>query len=99
MPSPITYTFTSELWLSPGKGGWWFVSLPVGMSEEIRSTMQRLEGGWGRLHVSAQVGDTTWRTAIWYDTKRRTYLLPIKADVRRQEGLGSGQLIHVKLWN
>ena len=98
MSGPITYTFASELWLSPGKGGWWFVSLPIGMSEEIRSTMQRLEGGWGRLHVSAQVGDTTWSTAIWYDTKRRTYLLPIKTHVRKQQGLEGGQHVHVKLW-
>jgi hypothetical protein len=97
MSGPITYTFASELWLSPGKGGWWFASLPIGMSEEIRSTMQRLEGGWGRLHVSVQVGDTTWSTAIWYDTKRRTYLLPIKTHVRKQQGLESGQLVHVKL--
>jgi hypothetical protein len=97
MSGPITYTFASELWLSPSKGGWWFASLPIGMSEEIRSTMQRLKGGWGRLHVSAQVGDTTWSTAIWYDTKRRTYLLPIKTYVRKQQGLEGGQHVHVKL--
>ena len=92
------YAFTSELWLSPGKGGWWFVSLPAEMSEEIRSTMQHLEGGWGRLHVSVQVGDTAWRTAIWYDTKRGTYLLPIKAHVRKQQGLENGQYVHVVFW-
>jgi hypothetical protein len=86
MSGPITYTFASEL----GKGGWWFVSLPVGMSAEIRSTMQRLEGGWGRLHVSVHVGDTTWSAAIWHDTKRKTYLLPIKAETRVQEGLEGG---------
>ena len=98
MNVPVMYAFTSELWLSPGKGGWWFVSLPAEMSEEIRSTMQHLEGGWGRLHVSVQVGDTAWRTAIWYDTKRGTYLLPIKAHVRKQQGLENGQYVHVVFW-
>lgn len=98
MTSPIAYNFTAELWLSPGNGGWWFVSLPAEMSEEIRSAMQHLEGGWGRLHVSAQVGDTAWRTAIWYDTKRGTYLLPIKAHVRKQQGIESGQLVHIVFW-
>lgn len=98
MTNPIAYNFTAELWLSHGKGGWWFVSLPAEMSEEIRSAMQHLEGGWGRLHVSAQVGDTAWRTAIWYDTKRVTYLLPIKAHVRKQQGLESGQYVHVMFW-
>lgn len=98
MNVPVMYAFTSGLWLSPGKGGWWFVSLPAEMSEEIRSTMQHLEGGWGRLHVSVQVGDTAWRTAIWYDTKRGTYLLPIKAHVRKQQGLENGQYVHVVFW-
>ena len=98
MTGPIAYDFTAELWLSPGKGAWWFVSVPTQMSEEIRSTMQHLEGGWGRLHVSAQVGATTWRTAIWFDTKRGTYLLPIKAHVRKQQGLENGQYVYVMFW-
>ena len=98
MSIPISYHFSAKLWLYPGKAGWWFVSLPTWLSEEIRSTMQHLEGGWGRLHVSAQVGDTTWRTAIWYDTKRVTYLLPIKAHVRKQQGLEIGQCVHVMFW-
>ncbi len=98
MATPIAYDFTAELWLSTGKGGWWFVSLPAEMSEEIRSTMQRLEGGWGRLHVTSRVGATTWDTAIWFDTKRGTYLLPIKTDIRKLEGLEKGQLVHVTFW-
>ena len=98
MPPTIPYTFSAELWQYPGKGGWWFVSLPSSMSQEIRGTMQRLEGGWGRLGVAARIGRTQWETAIWFDTKRGTYLLPVKAAVRATEHLAIGAVLHVTIW-
>lgn len=54
---------------------------------EIRSMLGWQEEGWGRLKVRARVGQTSWDTAMWYDTKAQTYLLPLKASVRKAEGL------------
>jgi Domain of unknown function (DUF1905) len=36
------------------------------------------------------VGGTTWRTSLFPDGKRQTYLLPMKAAVRMAEGLRDG---------
>lgn len=35
------------------------------------------------------------KTAIWFDTKKNTYLLPIKADIRNKEGIDEGDEVVV----
>ena len=35
--------------------------------------------------VRATLGGTSWQTKLFGDTKRDSYLLPLKADVRRRE--------------
>ena len=35
--------------------------------------------------MTAKTGNTQWETAIWFDTKLDTYLLPLKAEIRKKE--------------
>lgn len=35
------------------------------------------------MKATAKKGNTKWQTAIWFDTKQDTYLLPLKAIVRK----------------
>ena len=42
-------------------------------------------------------GGTRWKTAIFLDTKRGTYLLPIKAEVRRREQIQAGMVVEVSI--
>ena len=98
MTRGIQYTFTASLWRYPGKGGWCFVSLPHNLTSEIRSTMQHLEEGWGRLHVRALIGTTIWHTAIWFDTRYNTYLLPVKKEIRLKESLSLDTVVNVTIW-
>lgn len=37
------------------------------------------------------------RSAIWFDTKRNTYLLPLKADIRNKAGIDEGDEVSVEL--
>ncbi len=82
-----TYTFRARVWQHDGPNGWFFVSLPVTMSEEIRKNLGGNEEGWGRMKARASIGKSAWDTAIWFDTKHRSYLLPLKAEVRKKEAL------------
>ncbi len=91
----ITYTFTAKIWEHAPTGGWHFVSLPVDMSKEIRSHLQHEEEGWGRLKAIAIVGTTEWQTAIWFDTKKNAYLLPIKSQIRKKEKLFADSIVQV----
>lgn len=36
------------------------------------------------MKVNAKIGDIEWRTAIWFDTKHDTYLLPLNASIRKK---------------
>ena len=77
--------------------GWTFVSLPKELSIEIRDNFKHLEEGWGRMKVTANLGDSEWQTAIWFDTKQGAYLLPLKAKIRKQEKIISGEEVKIIL--
>ncbi len=78
--------------------GWTFVSLPKEMSIEIRDNFKWLEEGWGRMKVTAKVGSSEWQTAIWFDTKQDTYLLPLKAKIRKKENIVIDKDMKIMIW-
>jgi len=94
----IEYQFDSVLWKYPGKGGWHFVALPKELSKEIRNTLKSEEQGWGRLSALAKIGNSEWKTAVWYDTKLNTYLLPLKKEVRKKEFIQIDKQLKIILW-
>jgi hypothetical protein len=89
------YQFSSKLWRYPAPGGWHFISLPQKISKEIRSAFKSEEEGWGRLKATARIGNSEWNAAIWFDTKMNTYLLPIKAEIRKKEALTIDKMVKV----
>jgi hypothetical protein len=90
------YEFTAELWLYTGEAAWHFISLPAEISDDIRA---RTEGAlaFGSTKVEARIGETTWSTSAFFDRKRDCFLLPVKAEVRRREGLDEGEQVTVHL--
>lgn len=39
----------------------------------------------------------TWSTSVFPSNEAQTYVLPVKKDVRRREGLDDGDVIRVRL--
>lgn len=97
MNHPIQFEFQALMWQHAGSGGWHFIALPEDIAHEIRNTLKWQEEGWGRLKCVAQIGQTEWRTAIWFDTKHNTYLLPIKAEVRKQARLIKDSMVNLTI--
>jgi hypothetical protein len=91
------FKFQARLWKNIGSGGWHFLSLPKTVAKKIRQQYLAEEEGWGRLKVRAQIGNTDWKTSIWYDTKHKTYLLPINQKVRKKEKVNIDDSIKVIL--
>jgi len=96
----MKYAFTASAYQcssSDEMGGWTFVSLPKEQSAEIRNNFKWLEEGWGRMKVTATLGGSEWQTAIWFDTKQDTYLLPLKAKIKKQEHVVLGEDINIAI--
>jgi Domain of unknown function (DUF1905) len=50
---------------------------------------------FGSVAVGVTLGSTTWTTSLFRDTKSGSYLLPVKAGVRRREGVGAGDTVRL----
>ena len=83
------------MWLYPVMVGWHFVGLPKKESEEIKKTFGVKARGWGSIPVLVTLGKTTWNTSIFPDKQSGTYLLPLKAKVRKDEGLLVDDIVRV----
>ena len=96
MPSSA-FTFEAELWEHDGPTAWFFVSLPEDVADDIEAEHGHRAKGFGSVRVEGEVGSTAWATSIFPDTKRGTYVLPIKQQVRRAEGLTAGSRLGLRL--
>jgi hypothetical protein len=100
-------TIRAELWLwhpKTGKGSWHFLTIAGDDAEQVRGhiLMERLElglskrRGWGAVKVRVTIGDTTWPTSMFPQGGGSDgYMLPVKAAVRRAEGLVAGEMAEV----
>lgn len=93
MAAKRLYKLRSKVWLYPGMAGWHFISVPNKESEIIKKNFSQAAKGWGSLPVAATVGKTTWDTSIFPDKKSGTYLLPLKAEVRRKEDIRAKETV------
>ena len=91
------YKITAKVWLYSGMAAWHFVTLPQKESKEIKELFGAMKRGWGSLPVEITIGKTTWRSSIFPDKKRGAYLLPIKLQVRKKEGISEGETIAMLL--
>lgn len=97
-------THTGRLWRwtsSSGTGSWHFLTIDGEAGEALSATalMRRLErsiGGFGSLKVEARIGDSTFRTSL-FPSKSEGWLLPVKASVRKAEGVSEGDVVEVAL--
>lgn len=94
--SPVDVTFEAPLWRWQGEAAWHFVSLPEEIADEIEdSPVDRR--GFGSVRVEVRVGTSTWRTSVFPDKARGTFLLPIRKQVRDRERLAEGDVVAVRL--
>jgi len=91
MKKAKTYKVSGKVWLYPGESAnWHFFTIPKKESSEIKGTYKGLTKGWGSLPVEVTIGKTTWKTSIFPDSKSGTFILPIKALVRKKEEVYEG---------
>jgi len=90
--------FEGELWLHEGPGGWTFLTLPQDCADQIRFYTGRNKArAWGMIKVGARIGSSSWNTTIWPDKASGSFLLPVKAVVRKKEKIAAGDTVEVSL--
>ena len=96
----IKYEFTgmTHLYQEGDVCSWHFIFFPKDLAKEIRSNHKYQEEGWGRMKATVKIGDTEWKTSIWFDTKNNTYLLPVKKEIRQKEKIEIDKDVEVAIW-
>ena len=86
---------TGKLWEYDGAAAWHFLTLSKTASQQIRTRRKR-RVAWGSVRVQVMLGQSTWKTSV-FPTKEGPYILPVKASVRKKEGIGKGSRVTVEL--
>jgi hypothetical protein len=100
---PIVETITAAgtVWLwraePPAKGSWHFLTIAGETADAIRTAAGGRSGGWGSVRVTATIGETSWQTSLFPNKQQGGYMLHLKADVRKREGVNEGDEISVTL--
>ncbi|MEO8106762.1 MAG: DUF1905 domain-containing protein [Actinomycetes bacterium] len=88
-------TFSGEVWYWRGPAPFFFVTVPEDESALIESVSAAVSYGWGVIPVMSKIGATEWRTSLF--PREGLYALPVKAAVRRAEGIDEGDRVDVLL--
>ncbi len=89
-------------WTSPkAPTAWHFVSISGAAGEALSATalMRKLEGGgrgFGSLNVTVTIGMSRWKTSVFL-SREAGWMLPVKAAVRKAEGLEEGAVVELLL--
>lgn len=91
------FTLRATPWMYQGQAAWCFVTIPKETSAIIKKTYGTKRVGWGSIRVTVTVGTTTWETSIFPDSKSASYVLPLKAAVRKKEQIITGRPLAFQL--
>ena len=87
--------FSGEIWFWRGPSPFHFVTVPDEECAALERVSPMVSYGWGMIPVAAHVGATEWTTSLF--PKDGRYILPVKAWVRKAEGLELGDEVTIRL--
>ncbi len=91
-----TFEFKAEVWLWKAKAAWHFITIPPKLSADIKGFDEGPRKGFGSVPVKVTIGSTTWKTSI-FPEKKGTFVLPLKAAIRKKEGITEGDTVQVQI--
>jgi Domain of unknown function (DUF1905) len=87
--------FSGDIWFWKGPSPWHFVTVPEDEAVELEAGATFVSYGWGMVPVTVEIGGTRWATSLW--PKDGSYVVPLKAAVRKAERLEVGDTVEVRL--
>ena len=88
------YTMTEKVFIYPSEvAAWHFIPVTKKVGLEIKKDFGGNSRGFGSLPVEVTIGSSTWNTSIFPDKYSGSYILPLKAQVRKKEDIEAGELV------
>ena len=87
--------FSGLIWFWRGPAPWYFVTVPEEQGLNLKAISGFVTYGWGMIPATVRIGKTVWKTALF--PKDGSYIVPIKASVRKAENLEAGDEVTVRL--
>ncbi|MCB9817863.1 DUF1905 domain-containing protein [Candidatus Nomurabacteria bacterium] len=92
------YTMTETMFLYPGEtANWHFLPITKQIGIEIKNKHGKRARGFGSLPVEVTIGKTVWNTSIFPDRHSGSYILPVKAKVRKIEDIEQGERVRFSI--
>ena len=85
------FIIKTKIWRWPGDNGWFFVTLDKKLWSKIRLYYPK-----GMVKIEARLGKSTWKTSLLPHTKSESYLISIKSQIRKKEGILEGDNIKLQ---
>lgn len=91
----MNFDFDGTIWFWRGPSPYYFVTMPTEQGSDLKAISSFVTYGWGVIPVHVRIGKTEWKTSLF--PKDGSYLVPIKASVRKAENLEEGDTVTVQL--
>jgi hypothetical protein len=91
----VEFRFEAEVIHWRGPSPYFFAAIPEELAGEVRRITRVVSYGWGMTPVDVTIGGVEFQTSLF--PKDETYLLPLKAEVRRRTNITAGDAIVVEM--
>ncbi|MFA7759138.1 DUF1905 domain-containing protein [Streptomyces sp. NRRL B-2790] len=91
----MEFAFSGQVIEWRGPSPYYFVPVPDEECADIREVAAMATYGWGVIPVRARIGEIAFETSLF--PKDGSYLLPLKAAVRKPHGLSAGDDVTVEM--
>jgi hypothetical protein len=88
-------SFDGEIIYWRGPSPFFYAPVPLEQAAALREAAKRASYGWGVIPVEVAIGGVVFTTSLF--PKDGSYLVPIKADVRRRANVTAGDVVRVGL--
>ncbi|MDE2592210.1 MAG: DUF1905 domain-containing protein [Actinomycetales bacterium] len=93
----MRYALSVALERLPGHSAYFGVHLPADVAQEIDEVSSGLRGGFGSVRVQASIAGLSWRSSIFREAQRSSYLLLVGKRIREQARLNEGDLVQLTI--
>ncbi|MFT5360084.1 MAG: hypothetical protein ACI88L_000565 [Candidatus Paceibacteria bacterium] len=90
------FKIKNKVWIWPGEtANWFFIYVDEPFVLDIRE-WSKGKRGFGSVRVRSKTGKTQWESSMFWSKRENCYIFPLKAAVRKKEGIFDGDEIEVR---